>query len=245
MPVQGFGPPPGLPTAPGMTPVPAGGGARRSGGNLRRNAVWAFVGALLASAGWATAVLVVPDLVSTDASPRPLGAYRLSDDFCTTGRPSSLLRLYSVSDSSAPTHHSDRHPALDSMNCSMSLKRSGAGTSDSEYASVYLRADLHKAVNPAPEFAAAKEVYRARDYQVTDVPGLGEEAYFLYKDDPGASDKTWHSVSAELDVRDGGMTYYISWSASYTEGKTKVPSKEELRTALQSDGWDAVRAMRK
>ncbi|MFJ3215212.1 hypothetical protein ACIPLC_04730 [Kitasatospora sp. NPDC086801] len=228
------------------TLAPGGGGTPpRSGGNLRRNAVWAFAGALLASAGWATAVLVVPDLVSTDASARSTGSYHVTDDLCATGRPNDLLKIYSSSDTSSPTHHSDRHPALDSMTCSMSLKRIGDTASTSEYASVYLRADLHRAVNPAPEFAAAKEAYRARDYQISDIPGLGEEAYFLYKDDPGASDKTWHSVSAEVDVRDGGMTYYISWNGSYTEGKSKVPTKEELRTALQADTWETVRSMSK
>ncbi|MFE6055755.1 hypothetical protein ACFQ6N_33855 [Kitasatospora sp. NPDC056446] len=229
-----------MPTAPG-TPVVPGGGAPRSGGNLRRNAVWAFVGAVLASAGWTTAVMVVPGMVSSDSAPRSLGSYHLSDDFCATAKPTKLLQTYSVSDTSAPTHHSDRNPALDSMNCSMSLKRTG-GTSDSEFASVYLRADLHKAVNPAPELDANKELYRARGYQVTDIPGIGEEAYFLYKDD--GSDK-YHSVYAELDIRDGGMTYYINYSASYTEGKGKPPSKDELRSTLQSDGQDAVRAMQK
>lgn len=239
----GFGPPPGLPAAPGMAPapgLPAAPGTGRSG-NLRRNAVWAFVGAVIVSVGWTAAVMAVPGLVSSDSSPRGLHGYHLSDDFCTTGKPSRILQTYSVSDTSAPTHHTDRHPALDSMNCSMSLKRTG-GNNDSEYANLYLRADLHKAVNPAPELEANKELYRARGYQVTDITGLGEEAYFLYKDD--GSDK-YHSVYAELDIRDGGMTYYINYTASYTEGKGKPPSKEELRSALQSDGQDAVRAMKK
>ncbi|MFJ6775687.1 hypothetical protein ACIQOV_32825 [Kitasatospora sp. NPDC091257] len=233
----GFGPPPGLPTAPGL---PAAPGPGRSG-NLRRNAVWAFVGAVIVSVGWAAAVMTVPGLVTSQSSPRDLRGYRLSDDFCTTGKPTKILQTYSVSDTSKPTHHTDRHPALDSMNCSMSLKRTG-GTSDSEYANLYMRVDLHKAVNPAPELEANKELYRARGYQVTDIAGLGEEAYFLYKDD--GSDQ-YHSVYAELDIRDGGMTYYVTYSASYTEGKGKPPSKDELRGALQSDGQDALRAMKK
>ncbi|MER7755681.1 hypothetical protein [Kitasatospora sp. NPDC097643] len=248
-PSPGFGPPPGLPTAPGLPATPAAPGPGPNGpsraARLRRNAVWAFVGALLASAGWAAAVISLPDMVTTASSPRSLGSYHLVDDFCTTGKPTRLFTLYTTSDTSPPSHHSDRHPALESMNCSMSLKRIGAGSGDSEYASAYMRVDLHKAVNPAPEFAASKEVYRARNYKVTDVAGIGEEAYFLYKDDPGTSDKTWHSVSAEIDVRDGGMTYYLSWSASYTDGKTKVPSKEELQSALQADALDALHAIRK
>ncbi|MFH8383232.1 hypothetical protein ACH4E7_20155 [Kitasatospora sp. NPDC018058] len=264
----GFGPPPGLPASPGAAVpgaaptavsgavppgVPAGvhpGGAAggRSGGNLRRNAVWAFVGAVLASAGWTTAVLVIPGLVSSGggkSAPRSLGSYHTSDNFCVTAKPENLLKTYNTSDTSSPTHHTDQNPALDSMTCSMSLKRIGDTTSSGEYASAYMRGDLHKAVNPAPEFSAAKEVYRARGYQISDIPGLGEEAYFIYKDDPGTSDKTWHTVSAEVDVRDGGMTYYISWNGSYTDGKSKVPSKEDLRTALQADTWEAVRSMRK
>ncbi|MFJ6616067.1 hypothetical protein ACIQOW_00590 [Kitasatospora sp. NPDC091335] len=228
-------PAPGLPTAPGAAPRSGG------SGNLRRNAVWAFVGAVIVSVGWTAAVLVVPGMVGGDSAPRGLHGYHLSDDFCTTGKPAKLLQTYSVSDSSAPTHHTDRHPALDSMNCSMSLKRTG-GNSDSEYANVYLRADLHKAVNPAPELAANKELYRARGYQVTEITGVGEEAYFLYKDDGSG---TYHSVYAELNILDGGMTYYINYSASYSDGKGKPPSKDELRSTLQSDGQDAVRAMKK
>ncbi|MEU3568631.1 hypothetical protein AB0E96_09410 [Kitasatospora sp. NPDC036755] len=217
------------------------GPAPRNAGNLRRNAVWAFVGAVIVSAGWTAAVLAVPGLVSSESSPRGLNGYHLSDDFCTTGKPAKILQTYSVSDTSAPTHHSDRHPALDSMSCSMSLKRTG-GNNDSEYASLFFRTDLHKAINPAPEQEANKELYRGRGYQVTDVAGLGEEAYYLYKDD--GSDQ-YHSVYAELDVRDGGMTYYINYTASYTQGKGKPPSKDELRGALQSDAQDALRAMRK
>ncbi|MFJ9842870.1 hypothetical protein ACIRYZ_20825 [Kitasatospora sp. NPDC101155] len=254
----GFGPPPGLPAAPGAaapgaaptafsgavpTGGPAGGGSgNRSGGNLRRNAVWAFVGAVLASAGWATAVTVIPGMVSTDSSPRGLGSYHLSDDLCATGKPARLLEKYSVTTSStSPSHHTDRNPALDSMNCSMSLKRIG-GDSDSEYASVYMRADLHKAVNPAPELSANKEVYRSRGYQITDITGIGEEAYFVYKDD--GSDK-YHDIYAEVDIRDGGMTYYITYSANYTQGKATPPSMDDLRNMLQTDADNAVRAMRK
>ncbi|MFE4519801.1 hypothetical protein ACFRMQ_37165 [Kitasatospora sp. NPDC056783] len=221
--------------------MPATGSAGRAGGNLRRNAAWAFAGAVAVSIGWTAAVMVVPGMVTSDSSPRGLNGYHLSDDFCTTGKPNKLLQTYSVSDTSAPTHHTDRHPALDSMNCSMSLKRTG-GNSDSEFANVYMRVDLHKAVNPAPELQANKELYRARGYQVTDIPGLGEQAYFLYKDD--GSDQ-YHSVYAELDIIDGGMTYYINYTASYTAGKGKPPSKDDLRGTLQSDGQDAVRAMKK
>ncbi|MFD4654009.1 hypothetical protein ACFWP2_00110 [Kitasatospora sp. NPDC058444] len=241
----GFGPPPGLPTAPGLAPVLSPGtsippGSGRSG-NLRRNAVWAFVGALIVSAGWAAAVMTVPGLVTSESSPRGLHGYHLSDDFCTTGKPTKILQTYSVSDTSAPTHHADRHPALDTMSCSMSLKRTG-GNNDSEYATLFFRTDLHKAINPEPEMEANKELYRGRGYQVTDIAGLGEQAYYLYKDD--GSDQ-YHSVYAELDIRDGGMTYYINYTASYTQGKGKPPSKDELRSTLQSDAQDALRAMKK
>ncbi|MBV2153938.1 hypothetical protein [Kitasatospora sp. SUK 42] len=198
---------------------------------------------MLASAGWTTAVMVIPGLVAGagDSSPRSLGSYHLPDDFCATGKPTRLLETYSVSDSPSPTHHTDRHPALDSANCSMSLKRTGGGT-DSEYASVYMRADLHKAVNPAPELSANKELYRARGYQITDIPGIGDEAYFLYKDDGSGQ---YHTIYAEVDIRDGGMTYYITYSANYTTGKADPPSKDSLRNDLQTDANNTVRAMRK
>ncbi|MBO1416160.1 hypothetical protein [Streptomyces sp. FH025] len=200
---------------------------------------------MLASAGWATAVLVVPGMVSSDSSPRSLGGYHVSDDFCTTGKPDNLLKTYSTDSTYPPTHHTDRNQALDSMTCSMSLKRPGDTSSSGEFANAYMRADLHRAVNPGPEFTAAKEAYRARGYQISDLSGLGEEAYFSYKDDPGTSDKNWHSISAEVEVHDGGLTYYISWSGSYTEGKNKTMSKDDLRAALQADASETLRSMRK
>ncbi|MGA5822096.1 hypothetical protein ACPC54_30040 [Kitasatospora sp. NPDC094028] len=243
----GFGPPqpagtPGVPGAPD-----SGAGGRTRGGNLRRNAVWAFVGAVLASGGWAAAVTALPNLVQSDTSPRSVSAFKLSDDFCTSGKPQELLRLYKIPDSNPPYRHTDRHANMDTMVCSMTLERSNPSTNDAQYASSYMRADLHKAVNPAPEFAASKDAYRQRNYQLTDIPDLGDEAYFAYLDETGqgGSDKTWHNVHAEVNVRDGGMTYFFSWSGSYSEGKTKVPSKEDLRVAMQTDTWATTRSMHK
>ncbi|WP_369184058.1 hypothetical protein [Streptomyces sp. Y1] len=252
----GFGPPQpaaGAAGAGGVAGAPgaaggsdSGAGRPARGGSLRRNAVWAFVGAVLASGGWAAAVTLVPDLVQSDTSARSVSAFKLSDDFCASGKPQELLRLYKIPDSSPPYKHTDRHANLDTMVCSMTLERNSPSTDDAQYAASYMRADLHKAVNPAPEFAASKDAYRQRNYQLTDIPGLGDEAYFAYLDETGTggADKTWHNVHAEVNVRDGGMTYFFSWSGSYSEGKTKVPSKEDLRVAMQTDTWATTRSLR-
>lgn len=253
---QGFGPPPGLPASPGM-PVPPGlaptagtpavggapGGSGRPG-SLRRNAVWAFVGALLASAGWATAVVTVPGLVSDDGDTGPLSVrgYRVVDDLCTVAKLSQLQTIYTTPDDT-PYHNTNRHDALDTMYCSLQLKQSSSSSS-ADYASVYLRAELHKAVNPTPEFTANKAAWEKQRYQITAVTGLGDEAYLAYRDEPSSTSKTWHNVTHELNVRDGGVTFYLSWSDSYeTDKKNDIPDRDKIKQALIADTREALKAI--
>ncbi len=130
------------------------------------------------------------------------------------------------------------------MSCILSLQRnSSSGSSSDEYASLYVRVNLHKAVNAAPEFDAERTGMQQQRYRTTDVPGLGEAAYLAFRDEPGTTDRTWHSVSQELQVRDGGMTYYLSWSGSYQDGKSTPPDRETIRQALLADSRDLLKAL--
>lgn len=120
----GFGPPPGLPSSPGAptptgtptvpgTPAAPGG---RTGGNLRRNAVWAFVGAILASAVWTGTVTLVPGLVNGGSSARSIGGYHPVDKICDAGKLTAFRQKYKMVDS-YPLEHTGRSESMDIMRC--------------------------------------------------------------------------------------------------------------------------------
>ena len=216
---------------------------RAAGGGLRHRLGWAFTGAVLASVVWGGVVLSVPGLVTTTTSPQSVHGYRPVDDLCRTAGLVRFTQLYPNPDDS-PSHHTERHPALDSMSCVLSLQRnSSTSSSGDDYASLYLRVELHKAVNASSEFDAERAGMQQQHYQTSDVPGLGEEAYLAFRDEVGAADRSWHSVSHELQVRDGGMTYYLSWSGSYQDGKSTPPDRETIRQALLADSRDLLKAL--
>ncbi|WP_030270580.1 hypothetical protein [Streptomyces sp. NRRL B-24484] len=196
-------------------------------------------GVLVASAVWATAVLTVPSLVATGREVPGPGSYHLVSDICTTAKLTSFEQLY-PSQYGKPYHYATRHPALDDMYCSQYLKKTGA---DTEYVSLYVEAQLHKAVDPEPEFEAQKSGLQQRKYQITSVPDLGQEAYLGYLDDPSGSDSSWHYITHVLYVRDRGLTYYLSWSGSFQEGKTTAPDREQIRQALVVDSRAILRAL--
>lgn len=230
----GYGPPPPLPRPP--DPASPQTPARRS----HKGLTWGVAGALVASAVWVTAVLTVPSMVSTSSkAPPSLRGYRLVDDLCGTARFSRFTQLY-PSQSGTPYHYSTRHPALDDMYCSEYIKKS---TTDSEYSSLYLEAQLHKAVDPRPEFQAQESSLQQRRYQISELANLGEQAYLGYLDDPSSTDRTWHYLTQVLYVRDGGLTYYLSWSGSYQEGKTTPPDRDTIRQALLMDTRDVLKAI--
>jgi hypothetical protein len=129
---------------------------------------------------------------------------------------------------------------MDDMYCSQYLKKTGA---DSDYVSLYVEAQLHKAVNPKPEFEAQRAGLEQRRYQISSVPELGQEAYVGYLDDPSTSDSTWHYITQVLYVRDRGLTYYLSWSGSFQDGKTSPPDREQIRQALLIDSRDVLKAL--
>ncbi|AUG77176.1 hypothetical protein CFP65_2338 [Kitasatospora sp. MMS16-BH015] len=232
-PTSSFGPP--LPPAPPTPPTPTPRPARIT----RRGLFWALGGAVVASAVWATAVLTVPDLVTPTHQVPDSHGYHLVPDLCAAARFNRFSQLYPAQ-SGQPYHYTTRHPALDDMYCSEYLKKSPG---DTEYYSLYLEAQLHKEMDPAPEFAAQKESLRQRRYQITEVPALGNEAYVGFLDDPSTSDRTWHYLTQVIYVRDGGLTYYLSWSGSYQDGHSAPPDRDSIRQALMMDTRDVLRAL--
>ncbi|GAA1155579.1 hypothetical protein F4556_004865 [Kitasatospora gansuensis] len=227
---------PGLPT-----PLPYGPPPRATARPRRRRPLlWGVLSALLTSAVWAVAVLTVPGIVVLPDGPAPeIGDYRVVEDLCATAKLSRFTQLYPAQ-SGTPYHYSTRHAALDDMYCSKYLKKSAGET---EYSSLYMQAQLHRKVNPRAEFDAQQSGLRQRKYLITEVPDLGDQAYVGYLDDRSSSDRTWHYLTQVLYVRDGGLTYYLSWSGSYQEGKAVAPDRETVRQALLMDSRDVLRAL--
>ncbi|MEV4614567.1 hypothetical protein AB0K43_18515 [Kitasatospora sp. NPDC049258] len=231
---QGGPPPTGYGPTPGGSAVrpPKGGG---------RGLLWGVGGAVLASAVWVAAVLTVPGIVTRGEAKAPdLAAYEVVGNLCETVKLAKFSQLYSAQ-SGTPYHYTTRHAALDDMYCSQYRKKL---SSDSDYVSLYLDVQLHRKVDPRAEFEAQRSGLQQRKYEISAVPSLGDDAYLGYLDDTSGSDKTWHYLTQVLYVRQGGMTYYASWSGSYQEGKSAVvPSREEIRQALLIDSRDALKAL--
>ncbi|MEV7779355.1 hypothetical protein [Kitasatospora sp. NPDC088351] len=240
--VPGFGPPPGLPASPGLPPAPGSGGPGRRAGNLRRNAVWAFVGALLASAGWAGAVAVVPRMVTSGSFPQSVRGYHTVDKLCDAGKLTKFNQNYRMVDN-YPLQHSSRSDSMDIMRCYALMKRTVSGSDSPDYATIDMRAELHKAVDAAPEFAATRIFFEQQKYEITDVRNLGQEAYFAYGDEPTSSDKTFHDINCYLEVRDGGMTYSLYWTDNYQTGKDYTLDRDTVRQIMIADSRDVLKAI--
>ncbi|MFC9327791.1 hypothetical protein [Kitasatospora sp. NPDC057015] len=198
----------------------------------------------MVSVVWTAVVLTVPGIVAGKGAPLGLHGYHAVDDLCAKAKLAKFGQIYRKPDDT-PRHRTDRDPALDSMTCALSLQNGSVGGSegDTEYASLYAQLGLHKAVNVSAEFDAERTGRKQAGYRITDVPGLGDAAYTAYRDEASESDKAWHSVTHELLVREGGMTYYLSWSGSYQDGKSTVPEQETIRQALLSDSRDLLKAV--
>ncbi|MEV6973803.1 hypothetical protein [Kitasatospora sp. NPDC093806] len=248
----GFGPPPGLPSAPGrpgagglpgaatVPGTPAVGGRR--GGNLRRNAIWAFVGALLASAVWTGTVAVVPGLVRGDSAAKSIHGYHPVDRICDAGKLTAFRGKYKMVDN-YPLEHTGRSDSMDIMRCYALMKRTTGDSDPTDYATLDIRVELHKALDSVPEYAATRRFFEQQKYEITDVPGLGEEAYFAYGDEPTNSDKTFHDINHYLQVRDGGMTYSLYWTDNYQVGKNRTLDRETVRRAMLDDTRDILKAI--
>ncbi|MFE9450448.1 hypothetical protein [Streptomyces sp. NPDC006739] len=211
----------------GPLPVPPAGGG--GGGGAGKAVLWAVVGAVVASAAWAAGVLVL----GGRSGSADLRGYQAPANLCSSGDYSSFKDEYPQSDSS-PGHNALKDKALDESYCSLGLKKTG-----SSYADAYLNleVDLHKKTDPAPEFTATWKNYgdSHTGYDVESVKGIGDEAYLVSQDTTNGS--TSGSRNATLAVRDGWMTYTMSYSAylsSYDEDKNP-PKLTDVDDWLKSD----------
>ncbi|MFD8480760.1 hypothetical protein [Kitasatospora sp. NPDC059673] len=214
---------------------------RPSPSRPRHGLRWGIGGALVASAVWAATILTVPSLINDDSTPHTpnVAGYRMVDNLCTTARLTTFSQLYPTP-SGTPYHYTTHHRALDEMYCSQYRKKVGG---DQDYYTLYLQVQLHHEVDPRPEFDAQREGLAQRRYQISPVPGLGDAAYIGYLDDPDRSNPGQHYLTQVVYVRQGGMTCYTSWSASYQDGKTAAPDREQIRTALLSDTRELLRTL--
>ncbi|WP_367320085.1 hypothetical protein [Streptomyces sp. HUAS ZL42] len=189
--------------------------------------LWAALGAVVASALWAGGVFVLGRNAGPEAD---LRGYEAKTNLCTSIDHSSVDSEYPEEDDN-PLHHSLAHGALDESYCSLSLQRSSTSYS---YAYLSVKVDLHKKTDPAPEFTALWSEYdqRYEDYDVEKLSGFGDEAYLVTSE---PSDSQY----ATLAVRDGWMTYEMSWSiytSSYDDDeKEEKPDLSDVEKWLKTD----------
>ncbi|MEV6836898.1 hypothetical protein AB0N17_20710 [Streptomyces sp. NPDC051133] len=207
-------------------PVAAPGG----GGGAGKAVLWAAVGAVVASAAWAAGVF----LVGGTSDSADLRGYAAPANMCSGADYSSFKAEYPADDST-PTKNSLKDKALDESYCSLGLKKTG-----SSYADAYLtmQLDLHKKSDPGPEFTATWKNYgdSHTGYDVSPVSGIGDEAYLVSQDTTSGSSSSG-SRYATLAVRDGWVTYTMSYSvylSSYDEDKSP-PALSDVDEWLKKD----------
>ncbi|WP_443314841.1 hypothetical protein [Streptomyces sp. 8N616] len=201
-----------------------------------RSWLWALGGAILASAVW-TAVVFAPGGFAgqeQEGSGSPdLAGYEFRKNICPDTDLSALNEEY-PEEESKPTSEATTHKALDAMWCTTTLKPSGAEYSN---ATVSVEMWLYKKTDPAANFAAQYESFAQRGddenaYGVRKVAGIGDVAYLVTPEEPRET-----GSSAYLAVREGWMTYQISWSNYLSSNDTGVtgPDLSEVEEMLKRD----------
>ncbi|WP_234335772.1 hypothetical protein [Streptomyces sp. NRRL S-1022] len=212
-----------------VPPVPPAGG-----GGAGRAVLWAAVGAVAASAVWGAGVL----LLGGKGDSADLRGYAAPSNMCSSADYGSFKDEYTQDDSS-PTRTSLEDKALEESYCSLSLKKSG-----SSYADAYLtiQLDLHKKTDPGPEFTATWKNYGKSHtgYDVDTVEGIGDEAYLI------SQDTTSGSRYATLAVRDGWVTYLMTYSAYLTsyDADKNPPALTDVTDWLKTDTKATLRQLR-
>lgn len=222
------------PYGPAPAPPPATGG-----GGAGRAVLWAAVGAVVASAAWAGGVF----LLGGTGGSADLRGYSAPANMCSSADYSSFKDEY-TQDDSAPTRTSLKDQALDESYCSVNLKKTGSSYAD---AYLYMQLDLHKKTDPGPEFTATWKNYGEshKDYDVDPVEGIGDEAYLVSQDTSSGSSSSG-SRYATLAVRDGWVTYTMSYSAylsSYSQDKTP-PALTDVTDWLKTDARATLKQLR-
>jgi hypothetical protein len=179
--------------------------------------LWALVGAVVASAAWGGGVLLLSGSTKAD-----LRGYSTRSDLCPALDESPFRGKFPQDDSSS-THYTSKGDALDQMYCSKGLEMTGSSYADS-YLSVQV--ELHRKTDPGPEFADAWLGYKQHEstYKVSSVSGFGDQAYLITQDTVDSSGSGERYVT--LAVRDGWMTYDMTWSeyaTSYDTSSGKTP----------------------
>ncbi|KUJ70738.1 hypothetical protein ACZ90_02040 [Streptomyces albus subsp. albus] len=219
--------PPGAPGAPGapLPPAPPGGGR----GGSRKGLIWGLGGALVASAAWAGAIFATGGFGDDEAT-ADLAGYRYAGDLCDVSDFSPFIdgkykKDEPDSDEQNPEHDGSEHPALDVMDCNMDFKRDDA-TDTYSSAWLYTTVQLHKKSDPQPEFEATYRAYEnqrsgSTSHKVKAVTGVGDEAYLVTQvDKEGSADGDYMILA----VRDGWLTYSLTWSEYVSSSSSSSPS---------------------
>ncbi|MEU2424323.1 hypothetical protein ABZ619_25465 [Streptomyces sp. NPDC007851] len=216
----GYGYPPPAPAGPAPGPGNAAG----------RAVLWAAVGAVVASAAWAAGLF----LTGGFGNGADLRGYQAPANLCSGADYSSFKEEYPADDS-APTKNTLKDPALDESYCSLTLKKTGSSYTD---AYLTMQVDLHRKTDPGPEFTATWKNYgdSHTDYDVSPVQGIGDEAY-LVTEDTSSGSTTSGSRYATLAVRDGWMTYTMSYTAYFSSygSDTNPPTLDAVTGWLKTD----------
>ncbi|WP_157535088.1 hypothetical protein [Nocardia inohanensis] len=196
----------------------------------RRRLLWALGAVVLTSAVWATAIVAIGRPL--EATPTAdLSEFHAVDDLCAAADLSPFKSAgFSARERKTDTTYrnpksvTSKHPAVDTMWCTIEFKSPGE-PQDREIASSVLRIviRLYKQSDPAPEFQASygadvndelgTPVLKS---EISRVSGIGDDAYQIIT--PGAET----SPNAQLWVRVGWMVYSATWSQHVSEGQNEV-----------------------
>ena len=210
-----------------------GGFGRTGGGGGGGNWSWLWggvVGAVfVALVG--TVALYATGTFGGGKSEADLAGYHFHGNVCEASDLDAFGDHYDSDDSSDGQHQNTRKDALDVSSCSQRLR----DTMSVSTAQLSTAVEWHKEADPEPEFSARQGAYaehRSSDFEnsLKPVKGIGDEAYLL----------TWRSAesselsSMTLTVRDGWVTYEMTWSQTGGES-TDTPSESEVSDWLKQD----------
>lgn len=221
------------PAAPGLPPGAPGGSRGRGGAG--RAALWAVIGAVVASALWGGGVLLFGKDSKATAD---LRGYALTDDLCVSMDVAPFQGTYPKEDDD-PSKYTAKSPSVDDMYCDEGLEKT-----DSTFADSYLSAEmnLHKKADPGPEFGDTwRNWSQHKDgYKVSPVAGFGDEAYLVTGDAGGSRYVT-------LAVREGWMTFQMGWSVYGTTGTDAagLPSIAQATTWLEASAKATLAKLKK
>ncbi|WP_267881500.1 hypothetical protein [Streptomyces sp. NRRL S-1448] len=239
---------PGAPAGTGGVPggIPSGSGG--GGGRGASGWLWAIGGAVAASAIWGS-LLFATGGFSSEPSP-DLAGYAYTDDLCAATSMTPFENAHyktkantgSSSKDANPQHSGARLKSMDTMWCNVSLEQENASSATYSSTWLYNSATLHRKADPAPEFADNYRAYEKQEtsvgYKVESVPGIGDEAYLVTRNDMGSDSGSY----VILGVREGWMTFQSTWS-SYASGSSsgKQPTSDEVATMLKTSATETLK----